>query len=183
MPRGGTLLTQDPIGLAGGVNLYAYAGNNPIRYIDPFGLDTIQLQIVRIPATTKYHTSIRIAPDNGHKAFTLGAGPASLTRALAGAPTTLVSERDRSGDVGAQTASIDLNLGGQAEAQVIKKLAAQDAAYQDDLAYELEPKTGDPKFNSNSYTAAMLRAAGIVIPAFKYDVPGFDNPIPAESLK
>lgn len=34
----GILLTQDPIGLAGGVNLYAYAGNNPVAFWDPFGL-------------------------------------------------------------------------------------------------------------------------------------------------
>ena len=32
------LLTQDPIGLAGGVNLYSYAGSNPVSYADPFGL-------------------------------------------------------------------------------------------------------------------------------------------------
>jgi hypothetical protein len=32
------LLTQDPLGLAGGVNLYEYAGSNPVSFDDPFGL-------------------------------------------------------------------------------------------------------------------------------------------------
>ncbi len=31
---------EDPIGMAGGINLYSYAGNNPVAYTDPFGLRT-----------------------------------------------------------------------------------------------------------------------------------------------
>jgi len=34
----GRFISQDPIGLAGGLNLYSYARNNPINLIDPAGL-------------------------------------------------------------------------------------------------------------------------------------------------
>jgi len=34
----GRFTQQDPIGLAGGLNLYGYAGSDPINFSDPFGL-------------------------------------------------------------------------------------------------------------------------------------------------
>ena len=38
-PELGRFLTPDPLAHQGGMNLYAYVGNNPLRYRDPLGLD------------------------------------------------------------------------------------------------------------------------------------------------
>jgi RHS repeat-associated protein len=37
-PKWGRFLSQDPIGVAGGANLYAFVGNSPLDHWDPFGL-------------------------------------------------------------------------------------------------------------------------------------------------
>ena len=37
-PATGRFTQEDPIGLAGGLNLYGYAGGDPVNFSDPFGL-------------------------------------------------------------------------------------------------------------------------------------------------
>ena len=45
--RTGRFLTRDPIGYGGGINLYGFAGNNPVTQMDPLGLDHVDDAIDR----------------------------------------------------------------------------------------------------------------------------------------
>ena len=59
----GQFTQQDPIGLAGGLNLYGYAGGDPVNRSDPFGLspDTIEVQSHEVIGGME-HASVRVTP-------------------------------------------------------------------------------------------------------------------------
>jgi RHS repeat-associated protein len=53
-PKTGKYLTPDPIGLSGGINLYAYADQNPINEIDPYGLMGLSIVTKTVKGAVKY---------------------------------------------------------------------------------------------------------------------------------
>ncbi|MGH9783852.1 MAG: RHS repeat-associated core domain-containing protein, partial [Terriglobia bacterium] len=44
-PDTGRFISADPIAFVGGINFYAYAGQNPLNYLDSFGLDLIPVDL------------------------------------------------------------------------------------------------------------------------------------------
>ncbi|HEY9230162.1 MAG TPA: RHS repeat-associated core domain-containing protein [Gemmatimonadaceae bacterium] len=45
-PRTGRFTQEDPIGLAGGLNLYGFANGDPVNFSDPFGLCPIEVDLI-----------------------------------------------------------------------------------------------------------------------------------------
>jgi len=59
-PEAGRWLTPDPLGVADGLNVYAYVGNNPTNLVDPYGLWDVRTRglgnpWLRVLADLYYH--------------------------------------------------------------------------------------------------------------------------------
>jgi len=86
-PALGRYVESDPIGLAGGVNTYAYAGNNPVSFADPFGLSA-DTQADAAGFTNNFIAAIVGIGHNGGPALEEGL---NVLRAAALAPFLLLS--------------------------------------------------------------------------------------------
>jgi hypothetical protein len=170
-------------------------GNDPVSHVDPTGEEILlaghnvaggvtHMKIVFIPQNQdryKNDSNFQNRLPDGRRYSTLGAGPEDgLLVGRPNRPTDLSMDNNF-----VRTLTLPKNM---TEDQAITRMFAADAAYSDDLDYDLYPNglfgTGADGFNSNSYARGILNRAGIrglPKPSGKV-VPGFNKPIPPSSI-
>jgi RHS repeat-associated protein len=71
-PEVGRFINKDPIGYAGGMNLFGYVGGNPVNFIDPWGLFTIVVSDPGGRNGPTYGATITVTSDSGQTVTVAG---------------------------------------------------------------------------------------------------------------
>jgi RHS repeat-associated protein len=101
----GRFLSEDPAGLAGGLNRYSYAGGNPVLFGDPLGLCRIEVRFLPAgPLGIGNHGIILVIDPDGSTSYYRG-GPSSGGPSNSGSSGTKQSSQGTSGASGASSNS------------------------------------------------------------------------------
>jgi RHS repeat-associated protein len=178
----GRWTAKDPLGITSGESSrYAYVLNDPISNIDPTGREVFVCY--RSYAGSPFvHTYVWVAPEDGSRSFSMGAGSIG---------DKLVSEvpraNDHPSDTRAECVAVALPC---PENEFIKALLDADGNYRDNWQYSFWPGVVPATwnywvagYNSNSYTAGLLRAVGAVPPSLPRPALGYNRPIPISSFR
>lgn len=194
-PRIGRYLRGDPIGQAGGNNLYSYGGNNPINEIDQFGLKVMVGQhpaFINHPRNPFYHTVIVLIPDNPidfikHPNFTGTYGTIATLSAHAELGWNwsghyglfLTSTPNYPGDDPCflQDLTPVSPPEGMNDTQFINALINADNSCNNDIMYSLLPRVATG-YNSNSYVSGVITNTGAITPRLPGSQPGYNRPLP-----
>jgi RHS repeat-associated protein len=185
-PQFARWLSRDPIEEDGGINLYGYAGNNPVSWIDPLGLAVYVGEHTVLGLPSVYHLVIVLQPDNP-SAFADNPLFINNLATLGGEPTgkfpnlgNLAGKPNYDGDKPCKLKNLRRvpTPPGMTDSQFIQALINAANSYQNNLPYAGTPFPGSAYYNSNGYVSGVLQAAGGTPPSLPGIQPGYDQPIP-----
>ena len=178
--------SADPSGFPDGANGFSYCDNNAVGCFDKYGL-FVQVTYHRVTASTSYHTALKIVPNNPNDfvnddRFKKDSnGQLCLIISAARKDGKLTKEEFRPTDLDNTAGDFVMPNNGniKSDTERIRDIIKAYDEYDNKTEYTLYPSTDSSGYNSNSFTAGVLTAAGVhAKPPDANHTPGWAKPLP-----
>jgi hypothetical protein len=166
---------RDPIGENGGINLYDYVGNNPVKYFDPLGLD---MWVGKGNTVLGLHQTFNVGNPNGsYNSYSFG-----MPGGVVGYAQSLVGLQNSQGYVTVETLNSPPTV--LTQYGYLQSTPAQDAYANSLMQQQLGPSSNYNlfSFNCHDFSQGMFNAFAGAYPN-EYDSPyntPYDTPPPKE---